>query len=552
MRRGTYSLVGMHPDPSKGSAAGVARLLERDKEFLAIDDAIRAASAGDGTAVVLEGPAGIGKTSLLDAARRRAIEAGMTVVASHGAFLESDFAFGVVRQLFTPVIAGASASERRHLLEGAAALAKPVVAPEEVGPGTPPSHPTAVAHGLYWLTANLAERTPVVIAVDDVQWSDPPSLRFLAYLSRRLEGMTALLLVAVRTGDPQVDASLVAELVAGPGVRVIRPTPLTLYGVGEFVRARLGSAEGTFIEACRTATGGVPFLLEELLGTLEADGVKPTREAAGLIERSGPRTVAQATLLRLGRLSAEAVAVARAIAVLGRQARLDRVAALADVDLDPTGVAVDALIAMDLLAPDHPMRFVHPLVHQAIYEDLHPTARAAAHARVARLLTEEDAALDEVAAHLLLSEPTGRDDVVETLRRAADAALRRGAPQSAAAYLRRAGSEGGEPLGSPCSTSWGKPKRWPGICAGSTTSARRSRSPTTRPFESASPTSWRPCTPCRGIGAALPTAFGTPWPSRRNSTSISWRTSKPPVAPSSSSIRGPHTSSRSDFHACSP
>lgn len=440
---GTYPLVGMPPDPGTGSAARTARLLERDEEFLAIDDAIRAALAGDGTAVVLEGPAGIGKTSLLDEARRRAIEAGMTVIASHGAFLESDFAFGVVRQLFTPVIAGASASERRHLLQGAAALGKPVVAPEEVGPSTPPSQPTAVAHGLYWLTANLAESNPVMIAVDDVQWSDPPSLRFLAYLCRRLEGMTALLLVAVRTGDPQVDASLLAELVSGPGMRVIRPTPLSMHGVGELVRARLGSAEMTFIEACRTATGGVPFLLEELLGALEADGVEPTREAAVLIEKSGPRTVAQATMLRLGRLSPEAVAVARAIAVLGRQARLDRVAALADVDLDPARVAVDALIAMDLLAPGHPIRFVHPLVHQAIYEDFHVTARANAHARVARVLVEEDAALDEVAAHLLLSEPAGRDDVVEALRRAADAALRRGAPQSAAAYLRRALSEGG-------------------------------------------------------------------------------------------------------------
>jgi predicted ATPase len=60
-----------------------------------------------------------------------------------------------------------------------------------------------VARGLYWLTANLAERNPVMIAVDDVQWSDPPSLRFLAYLCRRLEGMTVLVLVAVRTGDPR-------------------------------------------------------------------------------------------------------------------------------------------------------------------------------------------------------------------------------------------------------------------------------------------------------------------------------------------------------------
>jgi predicted ATPase len=409
-----------------------------------------------------------------------------------------------------------------------------------------------VAHGLYWLTANLAESTPVMIAVDDVQWSDPPSLRFLAYLSRRLEGMTVVLLVAVRTGDPQVDASLVAELVSGPGVRVIRPTPLSMHGVGELVRARLGSAEVTFIEACRTATGGVPFLLEELLGALEADGVKPTREAAVLIGKSGLRTVAQATMLRLGRLSSEAVAVARAIAVLGRQARLDRIAALADVDLDPTRVAVDALIAMDLLASGHPMRFVHPLVHQAIYEDLHPTARAAAHAQVARVLTEEDAPLDEVAAHLLLSEPTGRDDVVEALRRAADAALRRGAPQSAAAYLRRALSEGGRTARLPLLHQLGQAEALAGDLGG----IDHLRGAISLADDAAVRV---------GITYELATlhALSGDWSSFADRIRDALAEpaeldlglvahSKPLAAPSSSSIRGPHTSSRSDVHACSP
>jgi DNA-binding CsgD family transcriptional regulator len=429
-----------HPTRRAGSAA---RLLERDEELVAIDVAIRAALAGDGTMVVIEGPAGIGKTSLLDAARRRASECGMTVIAGQGAILESDFGYGVVRQLFEPVIAAAPDSERHRLLEGAAALAKPVVAAQDVDLGAPPGQQAAVAHGLYWLTANIAEHSPVMISVDDVHWADPPSLQFLAYLSRRLEGMTVLVLVVVRTGDPKVDESLVVELVSGPAVQIIRPTPLSMGGVGEVVQARLGSADEAFIEACRTATGGVPFLLQELVGVLEADGVKPTREAAVLMGKSGPRAVAQATTLRLGRLSPEAVAVARAVAVLGRQARLDRIAALADAELDATRAAIDALIAMELLAPGHPVRFMHPLVHQAIYEDLDVTARAHAHARVAQTLIEENAPLDEVAAHLLLSEPAGRDDVVEVLRRAADAALRRGAPQSAAAYLRRALAEGG-------------------------------------------------------------------------------------------------------------
>jgi predicted ATPase len=109
----------MHLDRRAGSAA---RLPERDDELRAIDVAIRAARAGDGTVVLIEGPAGIGKTSLLDAARRRATERGMTVIAGHGAILESDFGFGVVRQLFEPLIAAASDSDRHRLLEGAAAL----------------------------------------------------------------------------------------------------------------------------------------------------------------------------------------------------------------------------------------------------------------------------------------------------------------------------------------------------------------------------------------------------------------------------------------------
>jgi predicted ATPase len=144
------------------------RLLERDEELVAIDVAIRAALAGDGTMVVIEGPAGIGKTSLLDAARRRASECGMTVIAGQGAILESDFGYGVVRQLFEPVIAAAPDSERHRLLEGAAALAKPVVAAQDVDLGAPPGQQAAVAHGLYWLTANIAERSPVMISVDDV------------------------------------------------------------------------------------------------------------------------------------------------------------------------------------------------------------------------------------------------------------------------------------------------------------------------------------------------------------------------------------------------
>src|SRR5262245_15751035 len=98
-------------------------LLERSRGLARIRSALSEACAGRGTFVVIEGPAGIGKTALLDAARAVAAESGMRVLRSRGTELERDFAFGVVRQLFEPALADASESQRADLLQGAAGRA---------------------------------------------------------------------------------------------------------------------------------------------------------------------------------------------------------------------------------------------------------------------------------------------------------------------------------------------------------------------------------------------------------------------------------------------
>ncbi len=428
-----------HTLPLVSSLGG---LFERDAELVTLDEAVRMAVAGRGGLLVVEGQAGIGKTSLVEAARRQAGAAGMAVLAAQGARLEQDFGFGVVRQLFEVVLDGADPHERRRVLAGAAGLAAPIVGQAD-DDGAAPGQQTAMLHGLYWLTSNLAERTPILITVDDVQWSDAPSLRFLAYLARRLEGMPVLLVAALRTGDPPADAMLIAELLGVPDIRVIRPAALSIDGVGRLVRARLDETpDEIFIEACRRATGGVPFLVGELVGLVGTDRIPPTAEAADRIASAGPRTVAQAIMLRLSQLPPPAVTVARAVAVLGRHARLDRVAALENLGAGEVAVAVDALIGMEILAPGRPLAFAHPLVYQAIYDDVPLAARAAAHGRAAEILAGERAPADEVAIHLLLTEPAGRQDVVNTLRAAAGLMLARGAPQSATAYLRRALVEG--------------------------------------------------------------------------------------------------------------
>jgi hypothetical protein len=98
-------------------------LLERSEELARIESALARARTGRGSFVVIEGPAGIGKTAVLLAARTAAAGQDMRVLRSRGAELERDFAFGVVRQLFEPVLAEAAPAERADWLQGAAGVA---------------------------------------------------------------------------------------------------------------------------------------------------------------------------------------------------------------------------------------------------------------------------------------------------------------------------------------------------------------------------------------------------------------------------------------------
>src|SRR5262249_43967718 len=150
---------------------------------------------------VIEGPAGIGKTAVLAAARAAADAQNLRTLRSRGAELEREFAFGVVRQLFEPYLAEASPEERADVLQGAAGIAAdllglPGAAGGALEPTPDPSF--AVLHGLYWLCANVAAQRPLCLLVDDAHWADAPSLRFLAFLIPRLEELHAALVVASR------------------------------------------------------------------------------------------------------------------------------------------------------------------------------------------------------------------------------------------------------------------------------------------------------------------------------------------------------------------
>jgi DNA-binding CsgD family transcriptional regulator len=427
-------------------AAATGPLLERNEQLAQIDSALAEARAGRGTFVVLEGPAGIGKTALLAAARSAAADAGMRVLRSRGAELERDFAFGVVRQLFEPPLAEASEVERGDLLEGAAGVAAGLLglpgAPRTDGSAASGIDPSfAVLHGLYWLCANLAADRPLCLVVDDAQLADAASLRYLAFLLTRLEDLDAALVVATRPREAGTDADLLATVTADPSAERIHLPPLTPEAVAQLVESRLGEVpDAFFVEACLQATRGVPFLLNELIEALREGRIAPTKEASQHVERIGAQTVGRSIHLRLRRLPDHAGRVARAVAVL-EQSDLLHAARLADLEEAKAAEAAELLTAAGIFEAGRPLTFSHPIVRSGIYLELTGAERGQSHRRAAQLLAEQPGAKERVAEHLLISEPAADAWVVERLLEAARAAERNCAPESAALFLRRALAE---------------------------------------------------------------------------------------------------------------
>ena len=421
-------------DPT--TARGREALLERTDELAALDEVAAGAGAGRGGVVAVLGPAGIGKTSLLDAAREQAAARGFAVLAARGGELERDFPYGVARQLLERTLRELPESRRSRVLGGAA---EPAAAALGIAAASDSEELFAVVHGLYWACANLTSERPLMLTVDDAHWADAPSLRFLSYLARRAGELPLVLAVAARAAaEPEV-GRLLDALVDDAEVRTLRPAALSDESVGELLRAAFGPAvDRELAQACRHATAGNPFLCRALIAALAA---RPAMPDAADVEAVAARSVSTLVVNRLGRLSPAATQLAHAVAVLGSDASLRHAVTLAGLSDGVGADAADALAAQGILRIGRPLEFVHPLVRAAVAEQLPGAARLLAHGRAARLLAAAGADADAVAAQLMATQPTGDRWVVRRLERAAQLASRRGAPNAAVAYLRRAVEE---------------------------------------------------------------------------------------------------------------
>ena len=321
----------------------------------------------------------------------------MRVVCATGRELERSFAFGALIQLFDDCWTGADAKLRAQLTTGPARLAgalldgRPnLLAPPVNGDAYP------VVHAFFRLVRNLvaaesvgSSEQPLAIVVDDAHWVDQPSLLFLAYLASRIVDLPVALLVAVLPGEEASDSGALMRMRGLSAAAVLHPSPLSRYGVEKLVRAEFRYADGRFVEECVDATGGNPFLLNELLSQVRADRLAPDTATAGRLARMAPKEIVDAVSARLARMSPPERAVAFAVAVLGDGQPLLVAARLAELDPRAAAAAADSLAKLHVLNPGEPLSFVHPLIRSTVLASMSPLSRGQSRRRAAITLRED-------------------------------------------------------------------------------------------------------------------------------------------------------------------
>ena len=424
------------PGLAGGAAMTRAHLYERDAELDLLRSAWTQAATGRGGLVMVEGAAGNGKSALLALAADQAAASGLRVQRARGSELERGLAFGVIRQLFQTVVAAATPAERVGLLGGAAAPARRVLGLDysQGGPAPGPDGGFGALHGLYWLVTNLSQAAPMMLAVDDLHWADPSSVRALAYLARRIADLPIALVVALRTDEPGAPAALLDALRTEPAAVRITLGALGLFAVTGIVRGSVPEADPALCSACWSASAGNPFYLSELLTTMTAGGQQATASA---VDGVALPTLGERVISRIARIGPEAVALARAAAVLDG-GRLADAAILAGLAEQAAAAAAARLRRIEVLARVDPAAFVHPLVRRSVYETLSVTERDAAHRAAAVRLRQAGATPELIAAHLAAVRPARQPGVTAALREAACGAMRRAAPETAMRWLERA------------------------------------------------------------------------------------------------------------------
>jgi DNA-binding CsgD family transcriptional regulator len=386
----------------------------REEELASIRAFIEAEQATP-AGLVLEGEAGIGKSTLWLAGAEHARAQGLTVLSSRPAEAERELAYVGLSDLFEDVVdevLPTLSAPRRHALE--------VAMLREEASGPPVDH-RALAVAVRDVLNALAERGPILLAVDDVQWLDRSSSRALAFALRRLPAEQVLVLIAHRLPDDAQPSEL-EEALATESVRRLFVGPLSIGALHRFLRDRIDRVfpHQTLVRI-HEESGGNPFFALELarvLGT-DIDPAEPFPVPESLEE------LVRARISTLPEATREGLALASAVGTTSESL-------LARAGVEPD--ALEPAVAAHVIERDGgAIRFTHPVLSSILYRDL-GNERRSVHERLAGLV--DDPLLR--ARHLALSKDDPDAGVAAALDDAVELAADRGAPAVAAELAEQA------------------------------------------------------------------------------------------------------------------
>ncbi len=394
----------------------MSEVIGRDSELAAGERFLDAAENAF-TVLTFEGEAGIGKTTVWAEVAERARRRGFRVLSCRPAATETRLSLSALADLLAPVPNGdldALPAPQRHALD---------VALLRVDPGDAPADRRALATGVRSLLSALSGETPLVIAVDDVQWLDADSAAVVEFVLRRLDPDERIgFLLARRIGEATrleleriVDAAVLSRARIGP---------MTLGAMHHLLERQGETPSRSKLVRIHEVSGGNPLFALEITRALGAS--EATRPGAPL---PVPDDLRQLLATRIAALSDDA-----------REALL----AAAALSGPTTSIVAEASSAAALEAAeesglvrvvDDRITFAHPLYASAVYGAAAQKRRRAMHNRLAQLVPS----VEEQALHLALATPGRKDATVSSrLEDAATVARARGAWESAAELLEQA------------------------------------------------------------------------------------------------------------------
>lgn len=372
----------------------------RDREF----DAIRAfldAGREDARILLIEGEAGIGKTTLWRGAIEEAREHGYEVLACAGVKSEMHLSFSALRDLLAdafPAIAEELPTPQRRAIATV------------LGLEDPPPHPTdpgAIAFAFLSTLRVLAMRAPTLLAVDDVQWLEPASAAPIGYALRRLDTGRLPVILCRRTEEPGTGGAALEQL-DRERLHVLRPEALTVGALGRILHDRLGYAyPRPALARLHEASAGNPLYALELARALG----RPAGPAAGAA-LPVPKTLRELVDTHLAALPAETIAVLELASALPRPSLAVVRAAFGH---DPLPFLEPAVAGQIVDIDDDGVRFVHPLFKAAVYGRGTAARRRDLHRRLAEVVSDPE----EGARHLALATDAADHDVAAALEDAA-------------------------------------------------------------------------------------------------------------------------------------